>query len=116
MQSVVDSQTNKVGGALNVSGISIQQAQWKWKLAVFDKPNEGLVECFIQQLRDPAVEHRGHGMEHDVVLCPSDLRVRLQLVNGAIGQDVALREHAGHAQGGGDFADAARRKFSEYVA
>ena len=116
VQAVIDIQANEITGTFDVARISVEQTERKPKLAMFDQPQKCLVEGFVQQVRNPAVEHRGHRLKHNVVLRPSDLRMRLELVNRAIGQQVALRENAGNAQSSRNFTDAAGGKLSENVA
>ncbi len=65
---------------------------------------------------DPAVEHSGYWFKYDVMLRPSDLCVRLQFVDRAIGAQVALREDAGYAKGRADLSCLSGRKFSENIA
>src|SRR6266576_2456779 len=115
VQAVIDIQTDEVTGAFDLTSVAVEQAEGKLKMAVLDQAEKCFVEGLIKEVSHPAVEHRGHRMKYDVVLCPSHLRVGLQFVNGSIGAKMALGKHAGHTNRSADLSSLARREFTKDI-
>ena len=67
------------------------EAEGKAKVTPLDQLQERLIEGLVQQACHPAIKDRGDRLEDDVVLRPANLGVRLQLMDQAIGEQVAAR-------------------------
>src|SRR6267142_124517 len=115
VQAVIDIQADEVTGAFDLTSVAVEQAERKLKVAVFDQAKECFVKGLVEEVRYPAIEHRGQRMKHDVMLCPPHLPVGLQFMNGAIGAKMALGEHTGHANRSADLSGFARREFPQHI-
>src|SRR5581483_12030648 len=85
--------------------------------ALLDNAEKRPIEQRIYVMGGPAIEQgmRLNGLKYGVVLCPSHLCLRLDLVNSAVSASMAARKIIDHAQCGQHLALRARREFPEHV-
>src|SRR5271170_2990680 len=112
MEAAVNIQADEIVRALNVAGISVEHAQGKWKPAVLQQAQKGFVEELVHQRGDPAIRSAPYRLQHDIVMRPPDLSVRLQLVNRAIRAQMGSSHRAYDAHRCSDITASARGKFA----